>query len=263
MFAILLVALMLTPLAAQEKVIVGGSGVITEELDIVAKAYKAKFPGEQIEVIQTPMSTTGGIEAAKTGRVNIGIVTRTLKDNEKGNLVYRRFVRKIVGVGVHKSTPVDNISETQICDIFSGKVKSWKEVGGSEGKIVVLARKQDDNNFNAIREKLPCLKAEVTPDAIFLVRGTEIMDAIQNRPGTIGVISFGANTIARPNIKALSLSNIAPTAETIRSGKYKYYTEVGLLTQGEPKGSVKRFLEFAYGPESDKILEKNHAVVIE
>jgi phosphate transport system substrate-binding protein len=259
----LMMVALLKPLAAQEKVVIGGSGVITEELELVAKAYKAKFPGEQVEVIPEPMSTTGGIEAAKSGRVSIGIVTRALKDSEKGNLVYRRYARKVVGVGVHKSTPVDIVSDTQLCDIFSGKIKSWKEVGGNDAKVVVLARKQDDNNFNAIRDKLPCLKGQLTSDAIYLVRGTEIMDALHNRPGTVGVISFGANTLARPNIKALSLSNAAPTAEAVRSGKYRYFTEVGLLTQGEPKGAVKRFLDFAYGPEADKILERHQAVVID
>jgi phosphate transport system substrate-binding protein len=259
----LMMVVLLKPLGAQEKVIVGGSGVITEELEFVAKAYRAKFPTEHVDVIQEPMSTTGGIEATKGGRVNIGIITRALKDSEKGNLVYRRYARKVVGVGVHKSTPIDNLSEAQLCDIFSGKIKSWKELGANEAKVIVLARKQDDNNFNAIRDKIPCLKGQITSDAIYLVRGTEIMDALHNRPGTVGVISFGANTLARPNIKGLSLANAAPTAEAVRSGKYKYFTEVGLLTQGEPKASVKRFLDFAYSPEADKILEKYQAVVVD
>jgi phosphate transport system substrate-binding protein len=263
LFGMLMTALLVKPLWAQEKVVIGGSGAITEEMELVVRAYKAKFPSEQVEVIAEPMSTTGGIEATKTGRVKIGMITRALKDDEKANLVYRRYARRIVGVAVHKSTTIDNVSDAQLCDIFTGKVKSWKELGANDSKIIVLARKQDDNNFNAIRDKLPCLKGPLASDAIYLVRGTEVMDALMNRPGTIGVISLGAQTVARPNLKALALSNVAPTADGVRSGKYKYFTEIGLVTQGEPKGAIKRFLDFAYGPEADKILENNQTVAVE
>jgi phosphate transport system substrate-binding protein len=259
----LMMLVLIKPLGAQEKVVIGGSGAITEEMEFIVKAYMAKFPTEHVQIIQDPMSTTGGIEATKTGRVTIGMITRSLKDDEKGNLVYRRYARRLVGVGVNKSVTADNVSDSQLCDIFTGKIKSWKELGGSDIKIVVLARKQDDNNFNAIRDKLPCLKTQLASDAIYLVRGTEILDALQNRPGTIGVISLGAQTVIRPSIKPLALSNVAPTADGVRSGKYKYFTEIGLVTQGEPKGAVKRFFDFASGPEAHKILEKYQTVPVD
>ena len=42
----------------------------------------------------------------------------------------------------------------------------------------------------------------------------------------------------------------------MKSGKYKYFNEVGVVTIGEPKGTAKRFLDFVSGSEAEKIMEK-------
>jgi hypothetical protein len=52
-------------LPAQEKVIVGGSRSLIEEMKELAKVYIAKHPSEAIQVLQDGMSNTGGIEGAK------------------------------------------------------------------------------------------------------------------------------------------------------------------------------------------------------
>jgi ABC-type phosphate transport system substrate-binding protein len=65
MIAIFLFSAGTSPLAAQEKVIVGGSGSLIEEMTELAKVYMAKHPSEAIQVLQDGMSNTGGIEGAK------------------------------------------------------------------------------------------------------------------------------------------------------------------------------------------------------
>ena len=48
--------------SAQDKIVVGGSGSLTDEVNDAAKAYMAKNPNDNVEVRQESMSTTGGIE---------------------------------------------------------------------------------------------------------------------------------------------------------------------------------------------------------
>jgi phosphate transport system substrate-binding protein len=200
------------------------------------------------------MSTTGGIEGLKSGRLTIGLVTRAPKEDEK-TLVYRVVGRALVGVGVHKSLPVAGLSEPQLCDVFGGRIKSWKEVGGAEGKITVVARKTDDNNEQTLRSKIGCFKdLKLTSDAVMLVRGNELMDAIDRRPGTIGIVSGGSVLAQRTNVKVLALAGVAASAENIQSGKYKFYNERGVITLGAPQGAAKRLLDFAATSEGQKIL---------
>jgi phosphate transport system substrate-binding protein len=246
------------PLAAQEKLVVGGSGAMGDAVDALANAYKQKQPSDKVDVIQESMSTTGGMEGTKVGRLTVGIVGREVNEKEKKEgLVYRPITRIPVIVGVHKSLPVSNLSDSQVCDIFSGKIKSWKDVGGNDAKIVVLGRKKDDNNIEVFREKMGCFKTvQLTPDAVLLVRGTEVLDSIANRPGTVGITIAGSVLMERPNIKPLALSGVAPTLDAVKGNKYKYYNEIGFVTKGEPKGAAKRFVDFVSGPEGEKIMEK-------
>ncbi len=58
-----------------------------------------------------------------------------------------------------------------------------------------------------------------SPDAILPGTGVEVFGALQNRPGVIGVTSFGANTMVRPNVKAMAVANVSPNPEALRSGK--------------------------------------------
>jgi phosphate transport system substrate-binding protein len=242
-------------LSAQEKVVVGGSGGLADEMDELGKAYMAKHPGDKIEVVKETMGSSGGVAALLTGRLTIGLVTSAPKGEEKAKLVYRVVGRSPVGIGVHKSLSVAGITEAQICDIFSGKIKSWKEVGGEEAKITVLTRKQNDANTEAAREKLACFKdVKFSAESIALLKGSEVLDALNRRPGTIGIISATFNPVDRPEVKTLAVNGVAPSPEAVRAGKYKIYNERGIVTLGAPQGAAKRFLDFVATADGQKIL---------
>ncbi len=244
-------------LRAEDKVVIGGSGGLADEMGELAKAYMAKHPGDKIEVLTETMGTAGGIGAVLAGRVTIGLVTQTPKGEEKARLVYRVVGRSPVGVGVHKTLSVNNLAEAQVCDIFTGRIQSWKEVGGNDGKITVLTRKQNDANMEAAREKITCFRdIKFSADAIPLLKGSEVLDALNRRTGTIGIISATFNAADRPEVKTLAVGGVAPTPEMVRAGKYKIYNERGIVTLGAPQGGAKKFLDFVAGAEGQKILTR-------
>jgi phosphate transport system substrate-binding protein len=143
-------------------------------------------------------------------------------------------------VALHRSIPINGLSEAQVCDIFSGKNTSWKEVAGIDAKIVVLTRKRDDANTRVFREKLACFKnLQITPDAIALLRGTEMFEALDKRDNTVGIINVDAD--------------IARAAK---------HTEKGVVTLGAPQGTAKRFLEYVASAEGHKILASHGTIPI-
>lgn len=248
---------------AQEKVIVGGSGGLIDEMEDMAKAYMAKHPGEKVDVIDESMSTSGGIGAVLAGRLTIGLVTRAPKGEEKAKLVYRAVGRSPVGVAVHKSLAINNLSEAQICGIYSGRIKSWKEVGGDEAKIMVITRKQEDNNTEVMREKISCFKdLKLAPEAVALSKGTEVLDAVNKRPTATAIVSVATSMFERPDVKAVAIDGIPPSAEAVKSGKYKVYNERGVVTVGAPQGTAKKFLEFVASAEGQKILAKRSMIPV-
>ena len=241
---------------AQEKVVIGGSGSMTDGMAELAKAYLAKHPSESVQVVMDGMSNTGGMEGTKMGRLAIGLVTDEPKGADKDKLIYKVIGRLPVGVALHKSIPVNKLSTAEICDVFSGKITSWNEVGGGNAKILVVTRKRDDANTRPFREKMACFKnLQITPDAIALDRGGDVLDAVNMRPNTIALVSVDpADTIDRQNLKTVAIDGVPPTLEMVQTGKYKFYNEKGIVTLGAPQGAVKRFVEFLASPEAQKIL---------
>jgi phosphate transport system substrate-binding protein len=240
---------------AQEKVIIGGSGSMTDGMAELAKAYMAKHPSESVQVVMEGMSNTGGMEGAKIGRLNIDLVTDEPKGADKDKLIYRVVGRMPAGAALHKSTPISNLSTGQICDIFSGKITSWNEIGAGDAKIIVLTRKRDDANTRPFREKMACFKnLQITPDAIALARGGDVLDAINMRPNTIALVNVDADIVDRQNLKTIAIDGVSPTTETVQAGKYKFYNDKGIVTLGAPQGAVKRFLDYLASAEAHKIL---------
>lgn len=261
--ATFLIALGALSVAAQEKVVVGGSGALTDEMQDLAKAYMAKNPADAIQVLMDSMSTTGGIEGVKIGRLTIGLVTKEPQGADKEKLAYRAVGRIPVAVGVNKALPLTTLSEAQVCDIFSGKIKSWKDVGGNDAKITVVTRKSDDAYTDALRGKMACFKSlQVTSETISLVRGDDVLDALNNRPTTVAIIAVNANLAERANAKAIAIGGVAPSPDMVSSGKYTYYNEKGVITLGAPQGAAKRFLDFVSGPDGHKILVQRGTVPV-
>jgi len=103
------------PLAAQEKIVVGGSGSLIEVIAEIAKAYLVKNSSDSIQVHTESMSNTGGMEGVKMGRLNIGLVTDEPQGADKEKLVYKILGRTPTALAVNKILPVTNLTEAQIC----------------------------------------------------------------------------------------------------------------------------------------------------
>src|SRR6266542_562133 len=115
--AILALLLSVSFAPAEEKIIIGGSGSLNEEIADLAKLYMAKNPGDNVEVRPESMSTEGGLEGVRTGRFHIGLISRPLHSNEKGRLVYFPVAAVSAGKILQKYIPISNLSDGQICDI--------------------------------------------------------------------------------------------------------------------------------------------------
>ena len=101
-----------------------------------------------------------------------------------------------------------------------------KDVGGSDAKIVVLARKKDHANTKAMREKMSCFnKLKISADAISLVRGSEGLDARDKRAGTGGIVNVSKSLFDRQNGKTLGIDGTSSKSEAVQAGKYQFYDE--------------------------------------
>ena len=246
---------------AQEKVVLGGAGSMISVTKDLADAFLAKNPGAAVEVIPTTMGSTGGINALASGKVTVALAARPLKSEEKARNVLLPLGRAPVVFAAGKDVTVSGLNESQVCDLFAGKVKSWKEVGGTDLKVTVLTRNEDDGTKEAVRKHLACFKdLKESPDASVLIRSSAMLSGLRSHPGAIGMTELDAVDDAKGAFKALALGGVTASPDTVRNGKYKLVKDYAYVTQGEPTGLAKRFVDFATSPEASKILASNGIV---
>jgi phosphate transport system substrate-binding protein len=132
-------------------VTLAGSGGMIPLLTELGKAYMERHPSDIVRVNPQSLTQSGGILAAKNGTIDIGMSARNLTEAEKNGDVEVYLISKVAAeIAVHRSVPVKNLTSQQICDIYAGKIRNWREVGGNDSEIVVLTKPDIDSTKQAL-----------------------------------------------------------------------------------------------------------------
>lgn len=244
----------------------GSSTIGMSILDAGAvKAFEQKT-GIKFKSVEQPGSGKG-IEALLAGKVTLAGASRALKPEEKAKkLLGTAIGYDAIAVFVHKNNPINNLTKEQIKGIFTGKIKNWKEVGGKNAPI--------EPNTEIAGEKRATMLAfqEMAMDNAPYGAGfkqvdfprDQIVDVAKNENAICGV-SYGllaaVSEDLRKNVKAVTVNGVAPTPANIQSGAYLISRPLLLVTNGLPKGDVKKFIDFMLSADGQKIVSINFVPV--
>ena len=112
-------------------------------MDKVIGALREQFMADHKNVTVTydPTGSGSGIEAVKNGTADIGLASRSLKDEEKADgLTETVIALDGIAVIVHAQSKVTDLTVEQIAKIFTGEITDWSEVGGDPGAISCIGR---------------------------------------------------------------------------------------------------------------------------
>ena len=155
---------------------------------------------------------------------------------------------------------INNLSHEQIVGIYSGQITNWKEVGGKDTTIVAFTR----NRNSGSQEKMEKLVMRGVP-MIDLpeLRGGSMMAPYQSIMASYYGIAYSPYyyyinmSESFRLVKAISVNNVPPTKQYIRSREYPFVSEVcACIRRDEPADSYARKI-FDYLTTSDgkKIIE--------
>ena len=196
-----------------------------------------------------------GIKQVGEGLVDIGNSGRKPTDEEITRYGLRLYQWAIDGVAVvvNPSNPVRALTGSQMADIFAGKTDNWKAVGGADQKISLYTRDEASGTREVFWEK-GLKKGEVSTRANVVVSNGAMKTAVAQDPAGIGYVSVGH---IDQTVAAVAVDGVAPTHETVTSGKYSIARGLYSNTKGEPAGLTKKFIEFLYTSEGQKIISAN------
>ncbi|MBO0820273.1 MAG: substrate-binding domain-containing protein [Nocardiopsaceae bacterium] len=177
----------------------------------------------------------------------------------------------IFGVVVNKDTNVYNLTTQQIRGIFAGTITNWRQVGGANLPVRIVARTPGSGtraNFDAEilggRAEPPfssynCTAKDADPKAP--VTKCEIADTgtlLQRVSSVPGAIGYAQISDAAPfgSVETVNLDGTAPKISAVQRGGYPYWTVEYLYTHGTPApGSLAaQFLAFMHTAVAGDIL---------
>lgn len=240
--------------AAGRSITITGSTTVLPIAQKAAEEYMKRHPQVRISVAGT--GSGDGIRSLIEGTCDIADASRDLKPKEKALLKAKgiRLVKHVVALDcivavVHPSNPVDDLSLAQLRDIYTGRVRDWKQVGGRPGPVVAISRDSSSGTFEVWNHKV-LQGARVRPDAQLQASNGAVAQAVAGNRYAIGYLGLG---YLNPRLKALTIGGVRPGPATAVDGSYPVARPLFMFTRGEPTGAVKDFLDFVKGPEGRRI----------
>ncbi|MCM8819475.1 MAG: phosphate ABC transporter substrate-binding protein [Candidatus Omnitrophica bacterium] len=251
-----------------------GSDTMVNLVQALAEEYMKKSP-EFISVTGGGSGT--GIGSLISGSADIVMSSRKIKEKEI-ELAKKRNIEPFeipialdgLAVIVHPSNPVSKLTIDELALIFTGKITNWKELGGEDKKIVILSREVNSGTHlyfkeHVLRKNDQNSKEEFSPTALLLPSSQAIADEVANNPLAIGYYGMGYLSEKQKAILVAKDKNseyFAPTIENVKSGKYPISRPLFFYTRGEPKGAIKKFIDFVLSEEGQEIVSKTDFVPI-
>jgi phosphate transport system substrate-binding protein len=242
---------------AKETVRVSGSTTVLPLAEGGAEAFNGEQPDYQVLI--TGGGTGVGMKNIAEGNSDIAMASREVTAEERSNFG-DKFQENLVGydgivIGVSKQifdAGVTALSKDQVKKIYSGETTNWKDVGGPDCEILVVAREQGSGTRDTFNEDIMGDKKAETP-GVNTVAGSnaEIRTALTGSDKAIGYLGF--SYAEDEAVGAITLDGVKPTAETIKDGSYELARKLYFYTFGDAKPRAQAFINFMMGPRGQKV----------
>ena len=248
--------LMSTAAWAEGTVSTDGSTSMEKVIGALGESFMELNPG--VTFTYNPTGSGSGITAAQEGRCDIGLSSRSLKDEEKANgLTETVLAYDGIAIIVHPDNPVADLGLETIAKIYTGEITNWKDVGGEDAEIVVIGREAGSgtrDGFESITDtKDACqLRQELTSTG-------DVITAVSQNPAAIGYASLAA---VKDTVKAVTVDGVAPTEETVKDGTYTVQRPFVLVTRDGVALSetAQAFFDYATSADAAPIIAAAGAV---
>ncbi len=227
-----------------------GSTSMEAVIGALGEAFMEANP--KITFTYNPTGSGSGITAVSEGRCDIGLSSRSLKDEEKSSgLKETVLAYDGIAIIVNNANPVVDLTVDQIASIYKGEITNWSEVGGEDLDIVLIGREAGSgtrDGFESITgtEEQCAYRQELTSTG-------DVITTVSSNPNAIGYASLAS---VKDNVKMITVDGVKASEETILSGDYKIQRPFVLVTKEGTSlsDSAQLFFDFATSADSNEII---------
>lgn len=235
-----------------ESITVVGSSALQPLVEAAGEQYSSDNLGVFINVQGGGSGT--GLSQIQSGAVAIG--NSDLFANEKPDIKADKLVdHKVAVVGVapiiNKKVGIKNLTNTQLREIFTGRVTNWREVGGKNMPVVIINRTQGSGTRATferwVLKDQPAIAAQ-EQDSSGMVRSI-----VATTPGAISYVAF---SYVDKTVQSVSINGIAPTDRNVHTNDWQIWSYEHMYTNGPAKGLTKDFIAYVLSHKIQSTLVK-------
>lgn len=205
-----------------------------------------------IEVSHNPTGSSSGIKAVQEGRCDIGLSSRSLKDDEKAmGLTETILAYDGIAIIVNPENPVSDLSVEQIADVYTGKITNWSELGGADSDIVLIGREAGSGTRDGFETLTgtegACLyRQELTSTG-------DVITTVSTNPNAIGYASLAS---VKDSVKVLSIGGVMPSEASVKDGSYAVQRPFVLVTKtgAELTEPAQRFFDYITSADANEVI---------
>jgi phosphate transport system substrate-binding protein len=195
--------------AAQADVKVHGATTVAFGLMNPQKSKIEQLAGVNITVL--PSSTTHGLADLAQGRADIAMLAEPLETaaealnrKQPGLVNPTDYVERHVGDAfvqfiVHRSNPIQKLTNMQLAALYSGKIKNWSQLGG-HNQPVLLVGEPTSSPYRLIRD---ALKISYPPELRVVQNTNQTAIIVMQAPGALSNISTAHDVPERGKFNVL------------------------------------------------------------
>ena len=187
--------------------------------------------------------------------------SRDLKNEEKSHgLVEAEIAIDGMAIITSKDNKIDSLKLSQIRDIYTGKIRNWKDVGGKDSEIVVVSREEGSGTRDVFQKIVGYTSEELINNAIIGDGSGNIKTTVAGNNHAIGFISF---EYLDNSVNKVKIDGIEPNAENVKYNKYKLARTFLLVYKEEYlKENGNKLIDFVLSEEGQNIVEENGLIRI-
>ena len=259
------------PVRGDEVIRIKGSDTIGGQMmPEMAEAYRVRGfkAGFEIAALGSGTAFVGLFD----GSADIGESSRPIneKEMETAASLGMRLTEIVIGydgvaVIVNPANPVKTLSIMDMSQLFTGKIRNWRQLGGQDRAVRLISRPSYSGTHSFFKEK--ALRRgnakgpeEFAQETQFMEENGEIIQAVASDPGAVSYVGLGW---VKPTVKALSVTakagepGIQPNVESVRTGRYPLYRALLMYVPANPKPATVAFLRFVLSPDGASVTSRN------
>ena len=251
-----------TGAAGTDSIVITGSssaaGLVKALGNDFKEEYKDKYPGLEFKI--TDEDSGSAIDAVRSGKADIGLVSRAVTDEEK-SLVDDVEVFAMDGIAViaNKNCNIENLTVSQAKKIFSGQIVNWSDVGGENTRINFYSREESSGTRNEFLNLLglnsifdTTKEKKLTDRATVYNSSEEVKKAVAGDKSGIGYISM---TALDKTVKDIAVDDVKINAQNVGDENYKLVRNFSFVIAKDESEAADDFIDWVLSAKGQQAVE--------